>query len=304
MPEIKYLYFAVLGIATFLCVVICSIFFKSSKVVQFPHIELFGKPLRFITRFIPYSILLLVVLLTIIAIHPYKTKDIFSEKKVYNIVVCLDVSNSMKEKNKLEIAKKVLRDFVLKRDNEDRIGIVVFDNIPFRLVSLTTDRKKILKLIPSIHPAMVDKGGTSMYDALIESLDVFKPEWENKIVILLSDGGDIDSKHTLDDVIRYNKVVKAKIYTIGISSGIHSYALERLSVSSGGKAFFITTEYKTALENIFNIINHLEPSVIKETSYKIEEPVDFYIKIAALLLGFFILAKITYRAVKDEKNTD
>lgn len=304
MPEIKYLYFAAFGIATFLCVVICSIFYKSSKIVRFPHIELFRKPLRFITRFIPYSVLLLVILLTIIAVHPYKTKDIFSEKKVYNIVVCLDVSNSMKEKDKLKVAKKVLRDFVLKRDSEDRIGIVVFDNVPFRLVPLTTDRGKILKLIPSIHPAMVDKGGTSMYDALIEALKTFKPEWRNKIIILLSDGGDIDSKHTLDDVIRYNKVIKAKIYTVGISSGIYSYALERLSVSSGGKAFFITTEYKTALENIFNIINHLEPSVIKEASYKIEKPVDFYIKIAALFMGLFILGKITYRAVKNEKTID
>ena len=302
MPEIKYLYFAIFGIATFLCVILCSIFYKSSKIVLFPHIELFGKPIRFITRFIPYSVLLLIALLTVIAVHPYKTKDIFSEKKVYNIVVCLDVSNSMKEKDKLKIAKKVLRDFVLKRDSEDRIGIVVFDNVPFRLVPITNNREKILKLIPKIHPAMIDIGGTSMYDALIETLNMFNPQWKNKIVILLSDGGDIDSKHTLDEVIAYNKVVKAKIYTIGISSGIYSYNLERLSVSSGGKAFFITKEYKTALKDIFDTINHLEPSFIKEAGYKMEEPVDFYIKVVALLVSFFILGKITYRVLKNEKN--
>ncbi|WP_457625151.1 vWA domain-containing protein [Persephonella sp.] len=277
---------------TLLCVIICSIIYRSSKVAYFPHIELFGKPIRYISRYIPYLFIILIILLTAIAVHPYKAEKLFSRKKVYNIVICLDVSNSMKEKNKLKIAKNVLRDFVLERDVEDRIGIVVFDNLPFRLVPLTTDRGKILRLIPKIHPAMVDIGGTSMYDALIDALDMFNPALKNKIVILLSDGGDINSKNTIEDVIRKNRTVKAKIYTVGISSGIHSFALERLAYSSGAKPFFVTGEYKNALESIFREINRLEPSFVQEYSYEIEKPADLYLKIFAFIIGSVILIKI------------
>ncbi|WP_219428846.1 vWA domain-containing protein [Persephonella hydrogeniphila] len=284
--------FLVPGVITIICVIVCSIIYRSSKITYFPHIELFGKPVRYISRYIPYLVVILVILLTAIAVHPYRTEKLFTQKKVYNIVVCLDVSNSMKEKRKLEIAKNVLRDFVLERDIEDRIGIVVFDNLPFRVVPLTTDRGKILRLIPKIHPAMVDIGGTSMYDALIDALDMFNPALKNKIVILLSDGGDINSKNTIEDVILKNRTVKAKIYTIGISSGIHSFALERLAYSSGAKPFFVTGDYREALQGIFREINRLEPSFVQEYSYEVEKPVDFYLKILAFLVGSVILVKI------------
>ncbi|WP_457627217.1 vWA domain-containing protein [Persephonella sp.] len=301
MVEFKYPLLAGIGIATAICVILCSIIFRKGRPVNFPHIELFGKPVRYIARYIPYLVLLLVILLTLISMYPFKTEKLFSQKKVYNIIVCLDVSNSMKEKQKLEVAKKVLRDFVLKRDNEDRIGIVVFDNIPFRLVPLTTDRGKILRLIPVIKPAMVDIGGTSMYDALMDALDMFNPALKNKIIILLSDGGDINSKHTIDDVILKNKTVRAKIYTIGISSGMYSFALERLAYSSGAKPFFITHSYNKELNQVFEEINRLEPSFIQEYSYDIEKPEDFYLKIGALSVAFIILLKILYRTKKERE---
>ncbi len=295
MVEFKYIFFLIPGIVTFICVILCSLTYKSSKVALFPHIDLFGRPAKYMTKYIPFLILILVILLTVISMHPYRTEKLFTEKKVYNIVICLDVSNSMKEKNKLKIAKMALQEFILKRRPEDRIGIVVFDNIPFRLVPLTTDRGKILRLIPKIHPAMVDIGGTSMYDALIDALDMFNPALKNKIIILLSDGGDINSKNTIDDVILKNRIVKAKIYTIGISSGIYSFALERLSNSSGAKPFFVTGDYKKAIKGIFEEINRLEPSYIQEYSYKIEIPVDFYLKISTLLIGALIILKTFYK---------
>ncbi|WP_457638725.1 vWA domain-containing protein [Persephonella sp.] len=294
MVEFKYLSFAVFGLITALCVVLCSIIFKSSKQAEFPHIHLFGKPIRYIARYIPFAVLLLVALLTAAAVHPYRTEKLFSQKKIYNIVVCLDVSNSMKEKNKLEVAKELLRDFVLKRNDEDRIGILVFDNVPFRLVPLTTDRGKILRLVPRIRPAMVDMGGTSMYDAIIDALDMFNPALNNKIIILLSDGGDINSRHTVDDVIAKNSSVGAKIYTVGISSGIHSFALERLAYSSGARPFFIKNEYSRELKEIFEEINRLEPSFVQEYSYSIEKPEDFYLKLTAFLLSIGLLTKIIW----------
>ncbi|MDQ7056719.1 MAG: VWA domain-containing protein [Persephonella sp.] len=269
--------------------------------MEFPHIHLFGRRIKYLNRFIPILLIILIIFLTISSMYPYREEKLFSEKKVYNIIICIDVSNSMKEKEKLKIAKNVLTDFVLKRDIEDRIGIVVFDNIPFRLVPLTTDRRKILSLIPRIHPAMVDVGGTSMYDALVDALDMFNQSLKNKIIILLSDGGDINSKNTIEDVINKSRFTKAKIYAVGISSGIYSFNLERIASSSGGKAFFVKGDYRKALQSIFEEINRLEPSFIQEYSYPIKSPEDLPFKIGALITGLIILLRYVYTFIKEGK---
>ncbi len=295
----KYWFFSLLGLFTLFCVVWCSIFIKSRKVVYFPHISLFGLPKRFIVKYIPFLVVLLVILLTIASMYPFKIEHIFGERKVYNIILCLDVSNSMKENEKLETAKKIINDFLLKRDKEDRIGLVVFDNMPFKLSPLTSDRGYLLKILPSIYPAMVDMGGTSMYDALIETLKTFNPVYKNKIVILLSDGEDINSKSSIEDVIAVNRSVKAKIYTIGISSDIAFRQLERLAESSGGKAFFVKKNYEKALKDVFDEINRLEPSVIKEYRYDSEKPLDLWIKVAALILVFIILLKNIFHSYRE-----
>ncbi|NPA53499.1 MAG: VWA domain-containing protein [Aquificae bacterium] len=295
----KYWQFLPIGIITLICVVICSIFIKSRKVIYFPHIELFGKQKRFSVKYLPFLWILLTVFITLIAMFPYKKEYFYSEKKVYNIVLCLDVSNSMKENNKLKIAKEIIRDFLLKRSKEDRIALVVFDNLPFRLSPLTSDKGYLLKIIPSIYPAMVDIGGTAMYDALIDSLNIFDINQKNKIIILLSDGGDINSSHTLEDVIAKNRVIKAKIYSIGISSGLNFRNLERLSEASNGKAFFIKDRYEKALREVFTEINSLEPSLIKEYRLEVEKPVDLWIKVLALFVFVLIFVKMWFLSIRE-----
>ncbi|WP_457641734.1 vWA domain-containing protein [Persephonella sp.] len=300
--EFKYFFASLIGLAVIICIIICSVHIKSRKIVLFPHIHLFGNPKKFIVRYIPFLVILLTILVTILSMHPFIKEHLYSEKKVYNIVICLDVSNSMKEKNKLKISKDIIRDFLLKRNEEDRIGILVFDNLPFRLMPLTTDRRSLLRVISIIRPAMVDIGGTAMYDGLIEALNMFLKDQRNKIIILLTDGGDINSKYTLEDVIRYNQQVGAKIYTIGVSSGMNFFVLEKLSESSGGKAFFVTKNYEKALKGVFDEINKLEPSYIQEYKFDVEKPVDFYIKVLAFITVCIILLKLFLTPIRERLN--
>ncbi len=295
----EYIYFLPLGIFTILCILYCSLTRESRKIVYFPHIELFGKRRKYIYRNIPVLWILLAALLTVISLFPYREILLYPEKKVYNILLCIDVSNSMKEKSKLEIAKKILKEFILKRGKDDRIAVVVFDNEPLKITSFTSDKYFLLKIIPLIYPAMVDKGGTAMYDALIEALNLFDKNQKNKIVILLSDGGDIDSKHTIEDVILKAQKTGTKIYSIGIESGTFYRNLERISISSNGKAFFIKKDYEKALKEVFSQINKLEPVFIKKYSIKTKQPADFWVKILAFSVFCMILLKIFYRKEAD-----
>ncbi|WP_457644287.1 vWA domain-containing protein [Persephonella sp.] len=300
--EFKYSFASLIGLIVIICVIICSIYIKSRKIALFPHLDLFGEPKRFIVRYIPFLVILLTILVTVLAMHPFVKEHLYSEKRVYNIIIALDVSNSMKEKNKLKISKEIIRDFLLKRDEEDRIGILVFDNLPFRLMPLTTDRGALLRVISVIRPAMVDVGGTAMYDGLVEALNMFMKDRRSKIIILLTDGGDINSKYTLEDVIRFNQDIGAKIYTIGVSSGMNFYVLERLSEATGGKAFFVTKDYQNALKSVFDEINMLEPSYIQEYKFDVEKPVDFYVKLAAVFVVFLILVKILLTPLREKVN--
>ena len=61
-----------------------------------------------------------------------------------DIMLCLDASDSMrsedfKPKNRITVAKEAAREFAEKR-KDDRLGLVVFGELPLTLCPLTTDR--------------------------------------------------------------------------------------------------------------------------------------------------------------------
>ncbi len=66
--------------------------------------------------------------------------------------------------------------------------------------------------------------------------------WDKKILIVISDGGDNASKHTLADVSAMAERSNVVIYTIGIFSDGDNDAnhrvLKRLAETTGGEWFF------------------------------------------------------------------
>ena len=86
-------------------------------------------------------------------------------------------------------------------------------------------------------------GQTSLYDGIAAALDHLKQgNRDKKVLILISDGGDNASKHSLAQVIAMAKQSAAIIYTIGIfdeQDGDQNPAvLRRFAKETGGEAFF------------------------------------------------------------------
>jgi Ca-activated chloride channel family protein len=125
----------------------------------------------------------------------------------------------------------------------DEMFVVDFnDYVSFGLpagISFTDQREQLRTALLGIKTI----GRTSLYDGIIAGLDHLKQgSRDRKVLILITDGGDNASKHSLEQVIDLAQQSAAIIYAIGISDeqdGDQNPAvLERLAKQTGGKAFF------------------------------------------------------------------
>lgn len=86
-------------------------------------------------------------------------------------------------------------------------------------------------------------GQTALYDALFEALaHLDKGRRDKKTLVLISDGGDNRSQHTLDEVVDLAEKSTATIYAIGIydpeDKDANPGVLKKLANLTGGYAFF------------------------------------------------------------------
>ncbi len=89
-------------------------------------------------------------------------------------------------------------------------------------------------------------GETALYDAIATAIDHLKlGKCEKKILIVISDGGDNASKHTLAQITELAKASNAIIYAIGIfddqDGDQNPGVLKRFAKETGGEAFFPTS---------------------------------------------------------------
>ena len=155
--------------------------------------------------------------------------------------ILVDNSGSMASKHNDVIAAAL--PFVRSSNPQDQMFVVNFnDRVSFGLPAdvLLTDRQEQLRQAMSEIRAI---GETSLYDGIAAALDHLKlGNHEKKVLILISDGGDDASKHTLAQVIDMAKHSAAIIYAIGIfdeQDGDQNPAvLKRFAKETGGEAFF------------------------------------------------------------------
>ena len=136
------------------------------------------------------------------------------------IVVCLDVSNSMLAKDytpdRLSRAKLALSSLV-DRLQEDRIGLVVFAGTSFVQLPVTTDYVSAKMFLNLIDTRSVSIQGTAIGDAILTAARSFSAQSEkSRAIIVITDGENHE-----DDAIQAARTVASsgiKIYTIGVGS--------------------------------------------------------------------------------------
>lgn len=167
----------------------------------------------------------------------------------------IDHSGSMRAKLPDVVAGA--RTFVQTSNPEDRLFVVNFnEKVTLGLPSTIgfTHRTQELEHAISAAPA---EGMTALYDALIKALERLKAgQRDKKVLLVISDGGDNASVHTLADVLKLAAQSRTMIYTIGTfepeDPDRNPEVLRRLAAATGGEAFFPhrTDEVEATCERI------------------------------------------------------
>jgi Ca-activated chloride channel family protein len=214
-----------------------------------------------------------------------------------DIVVALDVSGSMaaedfQPRNRLEVAKEVVAEFV-KRRADDRVGLVVFAGRSLTKAPPTTDTAVLLRQLDDVRQGMLPDG-TAIGSGLATALTrLRRSEAKSKVIVLVTDGsnnaGEIDPA-TATDLAR---AMEVRTYTIAVGRGgevpmpvdfqdpitgrtvrrtvltrvdIDEKLLEQIAARTGGE-FFRATD-PSSLRHIFDRIDKLEKSEIKHAAFK------------------------------------
>lgn len=137
-----------------------------------------------------------------------------------DLMICLDVSNSMKaqdlQPNRLEKAKQAISKLIDKLEG-DRIGIIVFGGEAYVQLPITTDYAASQLFLESINTDMIPTQGTAIGAAIELAVESFgKDEGKNKAILVITDGENHE-----DDAIKAAEAAAEKgitIHTIGMGS--------------------------------------------------------------------------------------
>jgi VWFA-related protein len=121
----------------------------------------------------------------------------------------------------------------------DRVIVAPFTKRIGTITGPTTDRATVTSGISSTRAG----GGTSLIDALVDVPELVQGVPGRQAVVLITDGYDEDSTHSIEDALRAVKSAQATLYVIGIGgvAGISikgERVLRGLAEQSGGRAFF------------------------------------------------------------------
>ncbi len=232
-----------------------------------------------------------------------------SSAEVNDIYIVLDVSRSMLaddfEPNRLEVAKKRMREFVGLKPS-DRLGLITFSEKAFTFLPLTTDLKLMDQMLASIEIGGLGSG-TNIGDALALAVArLVNSEAKNKVVILLTDGVNNVGNITPIQAAETAKEYGIKVYTIAMGTdrnaripvnggffgtqyqlipggSIDVKTLEQISKITYGKTYTATTS--KSLEQVLTEIEKLEKTKINITSQIVYE--ELYLNY--LLIGVVML---------------
>jgi Ca-activated chloride channel homolog len=128
-----------------------------------------------------------------------------------SVGILVDTSGSMQPK--LPQARAAITEFLRNLNDRDDVFLFAFSGKPFMLQSFTTDHSLVEDRLGLLHAY----GSTSLYDAIVTGLVVLQHgRYDKRALLVVTDGMDNTSGHSLDDVVALARRQGVLIYSIGI----------------------------------------------------------------------------------------
>jgi Ca-activated chloride channel homolog len=188
-----------------------------------------------------------------------------------DIVIVMDMSKSMEEadmrRDRMDAAQRVIRRF-LRRNKNDRVGLVIFGQQAMLQCPLTYDTKILEKIVADLVIGDVPELGTAIGDGLALGVaQLRRSDAKSKVVILLSDGdSNWVTRFAPDEAARAAKEDKIKVYTLlvgreeaGLFGGmsVNPATLRNIASTTGGE-FFRASDYASFDRGFQTVRNKLD----------------------------------------------
>ncbi len=236
------------------------------------------------------------------------------KRKGADLMICLDISNSMKaedlQPNRLEKAKQAISKLLDKLEG-DRIGIVVFAGQAYVQLPITTDYSAAKLFLESINTDLIPTQGTDIGGAIDLAVESFgKDVGKNKAIVIITDGEDHEEGAVKAAAAAAEKGIV--IHTIGMGSvegapipvykgtvregfrkdkegntivtKLNEQALQEISAAANG-IFVRASNSDAGLNNVLEAVNKLEKKQFDSKMYSdYEDRFQWFISAALLLL--------------------
>lgn len=177
-----------------------------------------------------------------------------NENERLNLNLLADTSGSMSDYNKLDSAKSIMKNFIgtVQFSAGDQVKMTEFNSYIDKSGFFTGDRGTLTNIINNYSTS----GQTKLYDAIIYGVQDASGQQGAKCVIAFTDGMDVGSYNTAQDVInlvsRYN--IPVFIVRIGDSTNAgEDNSLRQIAAASGG-AFKNLSEFSSDMTSFYNQI--------------------------------------------------
>jgi Ca-activated chloride channel family protein len=261
---------------------------------------------------------LALILVVAAAVGPQSTAADKVDVEGIDIVIALDMSNSMEEADmapdRLSAAKRVIDDFIYRRrqsklNRGDRIGMVVFGREAYTYCPLTFDHDVLRGLVRDLRIGFVDGRGTAIGNALGVALNRLRAsDAKSKVIILLTDGDNNAGNISPQQAARFARTLGVRIYTILMGQNedapfgqrfplarrypVNPKLLEEIATTTGGNPYLATDA--AALESRFHhILSELDRSKLKEASLAHTPLFPPFLFAALGLLGLEVVLSLT-----------
>ena len=149
----------------------------------------------------------------------YGIRSVGTAGKDGEIMVCLDISNSMNVRDinnetRLEVSKRLVNGLI-NRLNGQRIGICLFAGDAFVQIPATYDYESVKTLLADVNTSFLSKQGTNIPGAIKSAIKSFSKREVPRSILLISDG----ENHIDEGDAVYAQVKKEKIFVYALGIG-------------------------------------------------------------------------------------
>ena len=245
---------------------------------------------RTVLRPLPYVLQVAGVVLLLVALaHPTAREALPRTKQGIDIVLCLDTSSSMNERDldrnrtRLEVARDAAVRFVAGRP-QDRIGLVTFARYPDLRCPPTLDHGALARILDDVVSVASDgpEDATGIGAAVARSSEVLqRGSARSRVIILLTDGEENVALEGAPNEIapvhaaQLARRLGARVYAIAAglmrrdATGqwvrLDTRPLQDLAARTGGT--FHPVRDASALDDVYSTIDELEKAPLDDPRY-------------------------------------